>query len=166
MRKNKNSAIYPGSFDPVTNGHLDIVRRASGIFQNLIILVADNPSKKYVFNAEDRKDFIIKAIGETKEISVEIHKGLLAEYIQKSNVNIVIRGLRFVSDFEYELSLALMNRKLNSSIETIFLAPREELIYLSSTMVKEIASFGGDVSQWVPNCVQGALESKYKLKKK
>lgn len=166
MKKNKNFAIYPGSFDPVTNGHLDIVRRASSIFQNLIILVADNPSKKYVFDAQDRKDFIIQSIKDTSGIIVEIHNGLLAEYIRKSDVNIVIRGLRFVSDFEYELSLALMNRKLNTDIETIFLAPREELIYLSSTMVKEIASFGGDVSPWVPLCVQRALEKKFKLKTK
>lgn len=159
--KNKNTAIYPGSFDPVTNGHLDIVRRASGIFEELVILVADNPGKKYVFSAKDRMRFIMNSVVQNPGVTVEIHDGLLADYILKSGINIVIRGLRFVSDFEYELSLALMNRKLNGQIETIFLTPREELIYLSSTMVKEIASFGGDVSRWVPQIVKDALDEKF-----
>ena len=157
--------LYPGTFDPVTNGHLDIAKRAYNIFENLTILIASHPSKKPIFSAEERVFFLSESLKSYKNIKIEAYNGLLADYVGNSEISIIIRGLRAVSDFEYELSLALMNRKLNMNIETIFLTPKEDLIYLSSTMVKQISSFGGDVSKWVPPSVSQALEKIYKKRK-
>lgn len=159
-------AMYPGTFDPVTNGHLDIVKRAYKLFENLTILVASHPTKKPVFSSEERVYFLKESLKSLKSIKIEAYNGLLADYVGNTGTSIIIRGLRAVSDFEYELSLALMNRKLNENIETIFLTPKEDLIYLSSTMVKQISSFGRDVSKWVPPVVSKALQDIYKKKYK
>jgi pantetheine-phosphate adenylyltransferase len=154
-------AVYPGTFDPVTYGHMDIAIRAANIFRDLTILVAVHPSKKPMFTSSQRVEFLQKSLQDIEGIKVREYHGLLAKYVQEHKINTIIRGLRAVSDFEYELSLALMNRRMNSNLETIFLTPREDLLYLNSTMVKQVAALGGDVSQWVPPVVSDALSEMY-----
>ena len=146
-------AIYPGSFDPVTNGHLDVIERARKLFDEVVVAVAHNDQKRPYFNLEERLDFLGKVTASLNGVKVLPLDGLLVEFAVQQNAHAVVRGLRAVSDFEFEFQMALMNRKLEATVETIFLMPKEEYTYLSSRIVKEIARLGGDVAQFVPACV-------------
>ena len=154
------TVIYPGSFDPLTNGHLDLVQRAARLFDRVIVAVARSESKHPLFSLEDRLQMVAQAIRPIPHAEADAFDGLLIEYVEKRGAQAVIRGLRAVSDFEFEFQLALMNRKLNESIETIFMMPKDTYTFLSSRIVKEIASLGGDVSAFVPEHVRAALAKK------
>ena len=143
-------AIYPGSFDPVTNGHLDVIERARKLFDEVVVAVAHNDQKQPLFSLEERLDFLGKVTASLDGVKVAPLDGLLVEFAVQQNAHAVVRGLRAVSDFEFEFQMALMNRKLEATVETIFLMPKEEYTYLSSRIVKEIARLGGDVGQFVP----------------
>lgn len=153
-------AIYPGTFDPFTNGHLDIVTRVQGLFERLVVAIANNPAKTPLFTLEERIGLIREAVAPFPSVDTDAFDGLLVEYAHSIGARVVVRGLRAVSDFEYELQMALMNRWLDDKIETFFMAPSAEFSFLSSGLVKEVASYGGDVSQLVPPCVQSALARK------
>jgi pantetheine-phosphate adenylyltransferase len=153
-------AIYPGSFDPVTNGHLDVIDRARKLFDEVIVAVAHNDQKNPLFTLDERLAFLHKTVGEMENVKIAPLDGLLVDFAIAKNATAVVRGLRAVSDFEFEFQMALMNRKLEASIETIFLMPKEEYTYLSSRIVKEIARLGGDISQFVPADVVSALRKK------
>jgi pantetheine-phosphate adenylyltransferase len=154
--------IYPGSFDPLTNGHLDVIQRAAKLFDRVIVAVAKNESKAPLFTLEERASLVSAAMAAAGLTNVEtdLLDGLLVEYVVRRKASAVVRGLRAVSDFEFEFQLALMNRKLNENVETIFLMPKDTYSFLSSRLVKEIARLGGDVSQFVPPEVRTALLSK------
>ena len=154
-------ALYPGTFDPVTKGHLDIMERALRLFDFLIVAVAANPQKHPLFTVEERVKMIEEETQSWEKISVEPFDGLLIDFAHTRKVLSIIRGLRAVSDFEYEFQMALTNRSLNSNIETVFLMPSEQFTYLNSTIVKEIAHLGGDISQFVPKGVERRLREKF-----
>jgi pantetheine-phosphate adenylyltransferase len=154
------TVIYPGSFDPFTNGHLDVVHRAAKLFDRVIVAVALNESKQPLFTLEERRAMVTRAIRGLSNVEADSFDGLLMEYAEARSAQAVIRGLRAVSDFEFEFQLALMNRKLNERIETIFMMPKDTYTFLSSRIVKEIAKLGGDVSSFVPADVQTALSAK------
>lgn len=154
-------AIYPGSFDPLTLGHYDIVERASAMCESLCVAISTNIKKTPLFSVEERVDMARVALTSFKNVNVEAFDGLLAEYVDKINANYVIRGLRAVSDFEFEFQMALMNRTLNKKVETIFMMPSQKYIFLSSTMIKDVASHGGDVSKFVTPNVNEALKKKF-----
>jgi len=153
-------AIYPGSFDPVTNGHLDVIERGRKLFDEVVVAVADNDEKQPLFSLKERLDLLRETAGRIDNVRVAQFKGLLVDFARAEDAGAVIRGLRAVSDFEFEFQMALMNRKLDAAVETIFLMPKEEYTYLSSRIVKEIARLGGDVSAFVPAPVSKALASK------
>ncbi len=153
----KNIVIYPGTFDPITNGHVDLIQRAANVFDKLIIAIAENPKKKPFFSWQDRIDMATDAVAEINNIEICGYDNLLIDFAKQKKANIILRGLRAVSDFEYEFQLAGMNRRLASEIETVFMTPAEQYAYVSSTLVKEIAALGGDVSQFVPAIVCQAL---------
>ena len=153
-------AVYPGTFDPVTNGHIDIIKRASRIFDKLIVLVALHRGKETMFTKEERVEMLKKSVEEMRNVEVDFYEGLIAEYVKDKRILAVIRGMRAVSDFEYEFQMALMNRHLNPKIEIIYLFPDEKYTYLSSSIVKEVASFGGDISTFVPPHVEKMLIKK------
>jgi len=154
-------AIYPGSFDPITNGHLDVIERASKLFDEVIVAVADNVEKQPLFTLEERLALLRTTIGAHAAVRIGQFDGLLVDFAVAERANAVIRGLRAVSDFEFEFQMALMNRKLQGTVETIFLMPKEDYTYLSSRLVKEIARLGGDVSKFVPGEVALALRRKF-----
>ena len=154
---NKIKAIYPGSFDPITNGHVDIIRRSVSIFNELTVVVAKSPKKNFLFTPAERKSMIEELFKETPGVKVEIHEGLLIDYAKQSSAQVIVRGLRAVTDFEYEFQLAGMNRRLAPEIETIFLTPAEHLTYISSSLIREIAALGGDVSEFVHPAVAAAI---------
>ncbi len=156
-------AIYPGTFDPITNGHLDLIERGLRIFDEIIVAVAPNPKKRPLFTLEERLHLIENSIKDCKNVRVEAFNGLLVDYVRGKGGIVIIRGLRAVSDFEYELQMALMNRRLDMSIETVFMMPSEEFSFLTSTIVKEVASFGGSVKGLVPEIVEQAMKEKFKL---
>lgn len=156
-------AIYPGSFDPVTNGHLDLIERALKIFDEVIVAVAHNAEKKPLFSTEERIELLKESLGARPRLMVEPLEGLLVDAARKREAFVVIRGLRAVSDFEFEFQMALTNRRLEPKVETIFLAPREDCIFLSSRIVKEVAFLGGDVTPFVPLHVVKALRGKSKF---
>ena len=155
------TAIYPGSFDPLTNGHLDVIQRATKLFDRVVVAVARNDSKQALFTLEERMQLVAKAIRHLPHVEADSFHGLLVEYVEARAAQAVIRGLRAVSDFEFEFQLALMNRKLNERIETIFMMPKDTYTFLSSRIVKEIARLGGDVSAFVPTHVRAALAAKF-----
>jgi pantetheine-phosphate adenylyltransferase len=154
------TAIYPGSFDPVTNGHLDVIQRAAKLFDRVVVAVAKNESKKPLFALAERHELVSRAVQHLPNVESDSFDGLLVDYVEKQAGQAIIRGLRAVSDFEFEFQMALMNRKLNERIETIFMMPKDTYTFLSSRIIKEIARLGGDIGSFVPNHVQLALSMK------
>lgn len=157
----KSIAIYPGTFDPITNGHLDLIKRALRIFDEVIIAVAPSQKKQPLFTIQERLDLIHSAVKGLKRARIEAFNSLLVDYVRKRKGNAILRGLRAMSDFEYEFQLAHMNRRLNTNIETVFMMPSEEYSYLTSTIIKEVAFFGGSVKGLVPREVERALHDKF-----
>ncbi|MDP2168039.1 MAG: pantetheine-phosphate adenylyltransferase [Thermodesulfovibrionales bacterium] len=157
----KRTAIYPGTFDPMTNGHIDLIQRGLRIFDTVIVAVAPSPKKQPLFSLEERLRMIKDALKGYKSVRVEAFNCLLVDYASSRKGIAIIRGLRAVSDFEYELQMALMNRRLSHDIETVFMMPSEEYTFLTATMVKEVASFGGPVNGLVPESVATALAEKF-----
>lgn len=171
----KRIAVYPGSFDPVTSGHIDIIQRASEIFDSVIVAVIINPEKKPLFDIEERIKMLKETVkgfglvrhspkGEGGNVEIDSFDGLLIDFAKKKNASIIIRGLRAVSDFDYEFQMALTNRKMDPKIETVFLMTDYKHSFLSSSLVKQIARLGGDISELVPSCVKTYLENKFKVK--
>ena len=156
----KRIAVYPGTFDPVTNGHVDLVERSLRLFDRVIVAIAENPKKTPLFSLQERITMFRKAIGKRSNVMIEGFDCLLVDYMKEKKAVGLIRGLRAVSDFEFEFQLALMNRKLNERIETIFMMPKDTYTFLSSRIVKEIARLGGDVSAFVPAYVRAELTAK------
>jgi len=160
------TAIYPGSFDPITNGHIDLIERAAQIFDRVIVAVADNPQKKALFTIKERMEMIkeaIKTIGAgAGAIEVESFDGLVIDFAHKKKVNVLVRGLRMLSDFEYEFQMALTNRRLAGDIETIFLMPSEQYSFTSSTLLKEAAVLGADLSSFIPKFIEARLKERLK----
>ena len=154
-------AIYPGTFDPITNGHIDVLKKASKLFDKIILAVADITGKETIFTLEERTELCRKSLSEFPQIEVINFSGLAADLAIEVNACAMIRGLRAVSDFEYELSLDLMNKKLQPGINTIFFVPDNQYLYLSSTMIKQVVELGGDVKDLIPPCVEEALKNKY-----
>lgn len=161
----KRIAVYPGSFDPITNGHLDIVHRALQFVDELIIAILVNTEKEALFSVSERVDLIKKVVPENDRIRIDQFDGLLVDYARKKNAGMILRGLRAVSDFDYEFQMALMNRRLESHIETVFLVPAEQYSYVSSRLVKEIASLGGSVNGLVPHEVERKMMKKFQAKR-
>jgi pantetheine-phosphate adenylyltransferase len=159
----KRTAIYPGSFDPLTNGHLDVIQRAAKLFDRVVVAVAVNESKHPLFTLAERVALVNKAVAHLPNVETDSFNGLLVEYAEARKAGTIVRGLRAVSDFEFEFQLALMNRKLDENIETIFMMPKDTYTFLSSRIVKEIARLGGNVSSFVPPNVQVALKKKLKV---
>jgi pantetheine-phosphate adenylyltransferase len=155
-------AIYPGSFDPVTYGHIDLIRRAQEIFSEVVVAVAHNYHKRPLFSVKERVAMLKKATGGMNGVRVDDFKGLVVDYARRKKAKVLIRGLRMLSDFEYEFQMALTNRRLSPDIETIFLMPQESYSYLSSKLLKEAASLGADLSSFVPDFVEEALKKKLK----
>jgi len=158
----KHIAVYPGTFDPVTSGHIDLVERSLRIFDEVIIAIAANPKKSPLFSLEERIAMFLQVTGKYRNITIEGFDGLLVDYVKKKKAVAIIRGLRAVSDFEYEMQMALMNRRLDNAIETVFMMPSEEYSFITSTIVKEAASYGGDVSSLVPLAVVEKLKQKFR----
>jgi pantetheine-phosphate adenylyltransferase len=158
------TAIYPGSFDPLTNGHLDVIERAIKLFDRVIVAVARNESKQPLFTLEERLKLVRKSIRQLPHVEADSFDCLLVDYVERRSAQAIIRGLRAVSDFEFEFQLALMNRKLNENVETIFMMPKDTYTFLSSRMIKEIAQLGGNVGSFVPAHVRTALCDKFKTK--
>lgn len=162
MSRGNKLAIYPGTFDPITNGHLDIVQRSVTLFDSVIVGVTTNPSKAPLFTVAERIDMIQKVTSELQDVTVESFDGLLMDYARLKQADAVVRGLRAITDFEYEFQMALVNRKLADEIVTVFLMPNEKYTYLNSTIVKEVAKFNGDVRSFVPELVFQNLAAKFK----
>jgi len=161
----KKIAVYPGSFDPITNGHVDLINRGLKMFDEIIVLIAHNPNKPtYLFSIEERMELVKEATKNCKKVRVDSAVGLLVDYVEKSGANIILRGLRALSDFEYEFQLALINRRLNRDVETVFLMTSYEWFFTSSQIIKEAASLGGSVEGLVPDIVCRRLKEKYKIR--
>lgn len=154
------TVIYPGTFDPITNGHIDLVHRASKLFDRIIVAIAINPGKAPTFTLDERVALAEQTLANLDNVEVSGFEGLLIDVAKQKGANVILRGLRAVSDFEHEFQLAGMNRKMNPEIETLFLTPAEQYTYISSSLVREIASLGGDVSEFVAPCVVDALKRK------
>lgn len=161
MKKQMRVAVYPGSFDPVTTGHMDIIQRASRRFDKLIVAVLNNTSKSPLFSVEERKELLSSATSHLDNVEIDSFRDLLVNYMVYKQADVIVRGIRSVTDFEYELQIASTNQKLNSEVETIFMMTNPKFSYLSSSIVKEIASFQGDVGDLVPAVVAKALKHKY-----
>ena len=156
------TVIYPGSFDPLTNGHLDVIQRASKLFDKVIVAIAKNESKRPLFTLDERLEMVANAVKSLPNVCADAFEGLLVSYVEQREGQAIIRGLRAVSDFEFEFQLALMNRKLDERIETIFMMPKDTYTFLSSRIIKEIGRLGGDISAFVPVHVRTALVEKMK----
>ncbi|HYG66822.1 MAG TPA: pantetheine-phosphate adenylyltransferase [Anaeromyxobacteraceae bacterium] len=154
-------AIYPGSFDPLTNGHLAIIQRGLKLFDRLVVAVANNPQKQPLFSAEERKQLIVEAVGKDPRVEVDSFDGLLVDYVRRKGIPTVLRGLRAVSDFEYEFQLANMNRKLLPTLESVFVMTGEDYFFVSAKLVREVAMFGGDVTGLVPPVVADRLRARF-----
>jgi pantetheine-phosphate adenylyltransferase len=161
----KKTAVYPGSFDPITNGHLSIITRAQGIFDKLILAILKNPQKAPLFSVEERMHMIKKAIKGLPNVVVDTFDGLLVDYAMKKKATVILRGLRALSDFEYEFQMALMNRKMNRVVQSVFLMTDYQWFYISSTIIKEAASLGGDISGLVPEIVNRKLKERFRRSK-
>ncbi len=161
MAKKERVAIYPGTFDPITNGHISLIRRGHEVFDKIIVAVADNTPKAPLFTPEERVTMVREAVADIEDVVVESFSGLLVNYVAQKNANIILRGLRATSDFEFEFQLALMNRKLDNHIQTVFLMTDYQWLYISSTIIKAAASHGGDVTGLVPENVEQRLQEKY-----
>ncbi len=153
-------AVVPGSFDPVTKGHLDIIERASRIFDEIIVVVLQNPAKHTTFSVEERMDFIRRSTENIRNVSVDSFDGLLVDYMRRKEAGVIVKGLRAVSDFEYEYQMALTNHRLNPDVETLFLNTSQEYMFLSSSIVKQIASFDGDVSDFLPEQIRDDVQKR------
>ncbi|RJX28628.1 MAG: pantetheine-phosphate adenylyltransferase [Dethiobacter sp.] len=156
-------AVYPGSFDPVTNGHLDIIDRASKVFEHLIVAVLENPRKSAMFSMDERVKMLNSIVDQYDNVEVDFYEGLLVEYVQKRNFSIIIKGLRAISDFEFEFQMALVNRKLNRNVETMFMMTNNMYSFVSSSIVKEVAGYGGDIRDLVPPQVYQMIREKFAL---
>jgi pantetheine-phosphate adenylyltransferase len=156
------NAVYPGSYDPLTNGHVDIIERGLKIFDRIMVAVLKNPAKTYLFSLEERLEILENTFADNPRIEVDCFEGLLVDYVKKKNITTVVRGLRAISDFEVEFQMALMNRKLEPEIETIFLVPSICYSFLSSRLVKEIYQLGGEIKKMVPDVVDQKLKEKYR----
>ena len=160
---NKQIAVYPGSFDPITNGHLDIIQRGLEVFDEIVVAVARNSEKSGLFTIDERLDLIREVLGDYERVRVDTFEGLLVDYVVRQNAKVILRGLRAVSDFEYEFQIAQMNRNVENQVETLFMMTSVSYGYLSSSIVKEVASLGGPVDQFVPQAVGTALAKKFAL---
>ncbi len=158
------TAIYPGTFDPITNGHIDILERAMKLFDRVIITIARDSTKNPMFTEQERLEMIRGIVRKHRNVEVDSFEGLLVQYARKKKATAIVRGLRAISDFEYELQMALMNRKLDDNVETVFLMPNEKYTYLNSSIVREIARLRGDVSEFVPELVRVSLERKIHMR--
>jgi len=155
-------AVCPGSFDPATNGHIDIIERSGLLFDKVIVAVLNNPKKQPLFSVEERVEILKKTCGAMKNVEIDSFTGLLTEYAKSKNANVIVKGLRAVSDFEYELQMALMNKKLNPEIETVFMMTSSKYSYLSSSLVKEVARLGGCIKGLVPEIIEGEIYKRFK----
>jgi pantetheine-phosphate adenylyltransferase len=158
------TAVYPGTFDPITHGHLDLIQRSHRIFDRLIVAIFDNPTKGPLFSLEERRRLIEESIRGMPNIEIDTFSTLLVFYARQRKANVIIRGLRAIADFEYEFQMTLMNRRLDEEIETVFLTPREEYTYVSSRLIKEVAAYGGNVDQLVPPAAAAALKERFQRK--
>jgi pantetheine-phosphate adenylyltransferase len=162
----KRIAVYPGSFDPITNGHLDIIQRGLEIFDELIVAVAHNVSKNSLFSIDERLALIKETVKDFPQVRVDTFRGLLVNYVARQDARVVLRGLRAVSDFENEFQLAQMNHSMDKQLETLFMMTSVSYGYLSSSIVKEVATWGGDIADFVPPCVNNALKEKFPIAEK
>lgn len=161
----QRTVIYPGSFDPLTNGHLNLIHRALGMFDRVVVAIAVNPKKTPLFSTDERRQLILDAVGNDPRVEVDAFQGLLVEYARKRAIPVVMRGLRAVSDFEYEFQMANMNRKLDPALETVFVMTGEDYFYISSQLVREVAALGGNVRGLVPDNVLEKLTEKFQQQK-
>ena len=161
----KKIAIYPGSFDPITNGHFDVIQRSSIIFDELIVAVTDNSKKESMFDISNRIKMIQKTVQNHTNVKVESFSGLLMNYAELKDAIVIIRGLRVLSDFEYEFKMAMMNRGINKNIDTLFLMPNSKYVHISSSLIKEIAALGGDIGDYVPSFILDEIYNKVNAKK-
>lgn len=154
-------AIYPGSFDPITYGHIDVIERAADLFSELIVVISINSSKNTLFSLDERVEMAKESLKDLPNVKVDCHQGLTVDYARKVGAKAIIRGIRAVSDFEYEFQISLMNRKLESEVTTVFMMPHEKYTYLNSSIVRELAKFNQDTSAFVPDCVAEKLKEKF-----
>jgi pantetheine-phosphate adenylyltransferase len=155
-------AVYPGSFDPITNGHLDVIRRGTKVFDRLIVAVADNPAKQALFTKDERTEMIREVTRGFKNVEIDAFDGLVVDYVHRKKAGVILRGIRTISDFEYEYQMALTNRTFAQDIETVFVMTHEEYSFVSSRLIKEAVSMGGDVSSFVPKDVEKRLKLKFR----
>ena len=155
--------VYPGTFDPIHNGHLDIARKAAELFDELILVVAVNQEKSPLFNDKERVELIKESLYDVKNVKVDTFNGLVVDFVRSTESVAIIRGLRHVSDFEFEFQMAMMNFNLNPNVKSLFMMPDEKYIHLNSTVIKDVARLGGDISDYVPKCVQDALYKQYDI---
>jgi len=155
--------VYPGTFDPIHNGHLDIARKAAELFDELILVVAVNQEKSPLFNDKERVELIKESLYDVKNVKVDTFNGLVVDFVRSTESVAIIRGLRHVSDFEFEFQMAMMNFNLNPNVKSLFMMPDEKYIHLNSTVIRDVARLGGDISDYVPKCVQNALYKRYNV---